>query len=527
MLRASDPRQHAVRRRARRGTCRSVVASSFAAIVLVAGCGGGGGGSSGTSATPPPATADYDLVALWETSSPSAGNPFYTTDYEDKHTSIFDDGNADRGVAAWLPCAAPNAAGPGGLAPDPAAIHAALGYSPLTNIPMQYACAQPAGTAPLYRLDRIDASGTSHLYTTSDGEAASALASGWHYERVEGYLFTDAVAGSTALYRLSRCAVSAGGCRTERRYTISPEARSGLLGDGWTDEGVAGYAFGGFANETATVSADGNVNGIATSVGAPVRTSIVDVAPPKQSIAVSGIDSGRPASTVSGYLISESTIRPVGATQQRLTFTLDTGTLFDAGSNIDHLPVFLRFHSELGSDGFPGLPYDGLGIFFAMPGWNADHCHDAATTGAQVFVELVANANRMVDGTPALDFVDCSANLAVPLGSARLYVVAVTVTDDAKLTYTITDAASGAHVADFGPGDYSGWFSCPLGLSTAALTTANAFCANPMSPDRFASFRSGYLIWPLFTREPSAAHGALQNVTLQWLDAGGAVLSSQ
>ena len=471
--------------------------------------------------------SDYDLVALWETSAAAGSNPFYTTDYEDKHLSIFVDGNVDRGSAAWLPCAPPNATGPGGRMPDPAAVHDELGYAALTNVPMRYVCAQPANSAPLYRLDLADAAGTSRLYTTSDAEALAALASGWRFERVEGYLLTTAVPGSTPLYRVSRCVVAGGGCRTERRYTISPDARSALLRDGWTDEGVAGYAFDGFANATASVSAEGNVNGIPTSVAAPVRTSIVGVAPPKQMIPIRGIDSGRPAATVSGYLISESTSRPSGATQQRLIFTLDTGTLFDAASNIDHLPVFLRFHAELGSDGFPGLPYDGLGIFFAMSGWNADHCHDAATTGAQVFVELVANANRMVDGTPALDFVDCSANLAVPLGSARLYVVAVTVTDDAKLTYTITGAASGAHVADFGPREYSGWLSCPLGLSTAALTTANAFCANPMSPDRFASFRSGYLIWPLFTREPSAAHGALQNVTLQWLDAGGAVLSSQ
>lgn len=528
MLYESDRLRHAVCKPARCGIRRAATPFSFAAIVLVAGCGGGGGSSGRTTTpTPTPMASDYDLVALWETSAAAGSNPFYTTDYEDKRLSIFVDGNVDRGSAAWLPCAPPTATGPGGRMPDPAAVHDELGYAALTNVPMRYVCAQPATSAPLYRLDLADAAGTSRLYTTSDAEALAALASGWRFERVEGYLLTTAVPGSTPLYRLSRCAVAGGGCRTERRYTISPDARSALLRDGWTDEGIAGYAFDGFANATASVSAEGNVNGIATSVAAPVRTSIVGVAPPKQMIPIRGIDSGRPAATVSGYLISESTSRPSGATQQRLIFTLDTGTLFDAASNIDHLPIFLRFHAELGSDGFPGLPYDGLGIFFALPGWNANHCHASAAAGAQVFVELVANANRMVNGARTLDYVDCAANLSAPLASGRLYTIAVTVSDDAKLAYTITDDATGVRVADFGPRDYSAWFICPLVPSSDVLSTANSYCANPMSPDRFANFRSGYLIWPLFTPETSPAQGSLQDVTLQWLDASGNVLSSQ
>ena len=511
----------------RAATCGFVALLGLSAAVAVLGCGGGGGSSGANSAPPPVIAANYDLVAFWETSTASGSNPFYTTDYEDKHASIFTDGNLDRGVAAWLPCATPETTGPGGRTPDPAAVHAELGYATLSTVPMQYACAQPANTAALYRLDLVDAAGTSHLYTSSDAEALSALASGWRFERVEGYLFTSAVAGSAPLFRLSRCVAAGGGCRTERRYTISADARSALVGDGWTDEGVAGYAFGGFDDTMASVSADGNVNGIPTSVAAPVHASIVNVAPPKQYIPVDGIDSGRPAATVSGYLVSESTSRPAGATQQRLTFTLDTGTLFDTGSNIDHLPVFLRFHAELGSDGFPGLPYDGLGIFFAMPGWNGNHCHALATTGAQVFVELVADANRMVNGTLPVDFVDCSANLVAPLASGRLYAITVTVTDGAKLAYTVTDVANGARVGDFGPHDYSAAFACPFDPVAGALSTANAYCANPMSPDRFASSRSGYLIWPLFTREASSAQGGLQNVTVQWLDANGNVLSSQ
>ncbi|MGH8801213.1 MAG: hypothetical protein ACREX6_02815, partial [Casimicrobiaceae bacterium] len=209
--------------------------------------------------------------------------------------------------------------------------------------------------------------------------------------------------------------------------------------------------------------------------------------------------------------------RPSGATRQILTFTLDTGTLFDSGTNIDHIPIFLRFHAELGSDGFPGLPYDGLGIFFSLPQWNGNFCRSTATAGAQIFVERAANANRLTATLPTGAFVDCAANLPQPLASNHSYSIAVTVTDDAKLGYTVTDLANGGLVASYALHDYSSWYPCPLVPDAGNLSTANAYCANPMSPDRFSNFRTGYLVWPLFTAQASGAEGAIRDVTLQWL----------
>ena len=300
---------------------------------------------------PPPqpdaGSSAYDLVALWELNSISHNDSFYTTDYQDKHQSVYSDGYADLGVAAWLPCARPTVVGPGGRPADPAAVHENLGYSGLTNVPMGFACDQPANTKPLYRLDQ-NTPNRNHFYTTSPTEAEAALSSGWQFERVEGYLFATQIDGSLPLYRVSRCWPAGSGCYVEHRYTLSAGAYGVLLEDGWSADGIEGYAFDGYDNPTVKVSANGNVNGVATSVSAPIQTSIQNVAPPKQYIPISGVDSGRPAATVSGYVVSNSSPRPAGATRQRLIFALYTGTLFDPGTNLDHIPVFIRFHAQMG-----------------------------------------------------------------------------------------------------------------------------------------------------------------------------------
>ncbi len=486
----------------------------------ISGCGGGGGGgTSGVQPMPVPGPQQgYDLVALWETNSAADSDSFYTTDYQDKRTSVFSNGYVDRGAAAWLPCAEATAVGPDGRLPDPPTVHDNLGYSSLTDVPMRFACAQPANARPFYRLDQNGPS-KRHFYTSSLPEAESALSSGWTFERVEGYLFATQVVGSMPLYRVSRSG--------EHRYSLSIEAREALLRDGWTDEGIEGYAFDGYNTPTAIVSANGNVNGYATSVSHPLQTPIQNVAPPKQYLPISGVDSGRPATTVSGYMVSNSSPRPAGATRQRMIFSLYTGTLFDPGTNVDHIPVFLRFHAQMGSDGLPGVPYDGLGIFFSFPHWNNNQCGSSATAGAQIFVERVANASRMVSGGPVMEFVDCAANLPAPLQSNHAYTITVTVTDDARLAYTVTDQADGSRFADFPLHDYRRWYICPLAPQAAGLSTTSAYCANPFSPDRFANFRTGYLIWPLFGSQPSSAQGALEAVTVQWLDDNDVVLSSQ
>jgi hypothetical protein len=500
---------------------------AYAFGLVISGCGGGGGSSSaGTAPAPPPQEGGYDLVALWETNSTAESNSFYTTDYQEKHRSIFSDGYVDRGVAAWLPCAEPTAVGPDGRLPVASTVHDNLGYSSLTDVPMRFACARPANARPLYRLDQ-NAPNRYHFYTSSQAEAEAALSNGWQFERVEGYLLAAQVDGSMPLYRVARCVPAASGCSVEHRYTLSVDARTGLLRDGWADEGVEGYAFDGYNNPTALVSADGNVNGLVTRVSDPIRTSIQNVAPPKQYIVISGVDSGRPATTVSGYVVSDSSPRPPGATRQRIVFSLYTGTLSEPGTNIDHIPVFLRFHAQLGSDGFPGVPYDGLGIFFSIPRWNNNQCGSSATGGAQIFVERVANASRMVNGGPAMEFVDCAANLPAPLKPDHTYSITVTVTDDARLGYAVTDLADGSQFANFPLHDYRRWYACPLSPQVGALSTASAHCANPFSPDRFASFRTGYLVWPLFSPQASNAQGALQAVTVQWLDENDVVLSSQ
>jgi hypothetical protein len=101
------------------------------------------------------------------------------------------------------------------------------------------------------------------------------------------------------------------------------------------------------------------------------------------------------------------------------------------------------------------------------------------------------------------------------------------VTDDARLGYSVTDLADGHQLANFPLHDYRRWYACPLSPQTGELSSASAYCANPFSPDRFANFRTGYLLWPLFSKQSSDAQGALEAVTVQWLDENNVVLSSQ
>ncbi len=196
--------------------------------LVISGCGGGGGSASVGAVPAPPAQPGYDLVALWETNSASGSDSFYATDYQEKHRNIFSDGYVDRGVAAWLPCALPTAVGPDGRLPDAATVHDNLGYSSLTNVPMRFACAQPANARPFYRLDQ-NAPNRNHFYTSSLAEAESALSTDWQFKRVEGYLFAAQVDGSLPLYRVSRCVPVESGCAVEHRYTLSVDARAALL----------------------------------------------------------------------------------------------------------------------------------------------------------------------------------------------------------------------------------------------------------------------------------------------------------
>jgi hypothetical protein len=205
--------------------------------------------------------------------------------------------------------------------------------------------------------------------------------------------------------------------------------------------------------------------------------------------------------------------------------------LFDPGSNLDHIPVMLYFHAQTGSDGMRSNPYDGIGMFFSFPQWGGNACHSPFTSGGQVFIERFADPPE----TPYhFDADDCRANLAQPLQSAHYYDVTITADDNAVMDVTIADASTNAILPLAQPGalpySFASKYACPLTHMAGALDTSMVYCDNPFSPDRFANFRTGYALTPMFQDSPAAAGmgiGSFSNFTVQWLDADGNTLRSQ
>jgi hypothetical protein len=444
----------------------------------------------------------YDLVPLWELESAAAGDMLYSTDFAQRNRST-SEGFADRGVAAWIPCAARTLKGPHGESPN-AAARPDFGYS----VPMDFGCAPPKNSVPLYRFHK-DVPQPRHAYATSTAEIEALAREGYVFERAEGYVFISQVAGSVPFYRLSRCVAGDRSCAGQDRYSKSADTRDTLLAAGWHSEGIAGYVFAGYDNRYAFASFTGTVNGVAGGGATPVRIPLQNVVAPKGTIALGG--AGR--HHVLGEFASNSTARPEGADRQRITFSLYTGDLFVAGkTNIDHIAVWLYGHAQIASDGQGGVPYDGLGIFFSLPQWAGNHCASDHATGGQIFVEEMARAR-----------VDCAANLSRPLEADRWYDLSLTVTDRAELSYAVRDRLTG-QTFSFSK-NYAGDYACPLTHAPGSLALLKLHCNNPFSYDRFPNTRTGYFIWPMFGAAP-AAGGQLADVKVEWLDSDNRALAA-
>jgi hypothetical protein len=444
------------------------------------------------------ASSRFDPIPLWEVYSVTRHEVLYTTSYAQRAAALRK-GFVDHGVVAWLPCAPVSHPGPhgekpaGGDEPD-------RGYP----LPMDFDCARPADAAPFYAFASA-APGGGRFHTASAHGAARARTEGYRFERVDGYVFTRRVPGATALYRMDACAPGSEQCHPDYRYTISAESRIIFRRAGWHDGGIAGYVFDGYRVPDVRATFKGDANGVTGAAPKPATVPIRDVAPPQGKRRIAG--DGR--ATFSGELAVNALPRPVGAFIERLSFTLHTGSLFDPGSNLDHLPIWLHAHQQFAADGIPGIPCDGLGIFLAGPRWGHDFCHGDSHGGGQVFVEEMGRVN-----------VDCAANLAAPLRSHHRYDFVLSLADDATLGYTVTDPAIGT-VVSFSK-NYAADYPCPLHAS-ASLPVAQAYCNNPYTRDRFPVGRSGYSLWPIFRSGDRS--GWYEDMTIEWLDRAGKRLS--
>lgn len=459
---------------------------------------------------------DYDLVPLWETYKSRFTDTFYSIDrtqYKDKLAA----GYVDHSVAAWLPCSSTTAHGPHKEVQAAGTIHANLGYD-ATEPPMSFACAQPADSAPFYRFYK-GVPVTDHFYTTSESDAEIAYANGFAFERVEGYLLQTQVPGSLPLYRLSNCLPLLGACDLEHRYTLSEAAKQALVAAGWNLDRIEGYAFRTYASTNASGTFTGTVNNYTGGGTSAVTFPIQGVIPPKFNTPLKA----QSRTNLFGQMEVNSTTRPVGATQQRLIFDLYTGNLFDLGTNITHVAFLLHGDAQIASDGVGGIPYQGLGVYFARQKSASPLCPgEPDAPNGQIYVELFGKVSG--------PFVDCNNKLPVPLLPNHLYGVAVTVTDGATLTYEIHDKQlAGQPILAFSTKDYSSWYTtCPLDSDTTISSASLSYCANPYVGTKFPVKGTGYYVIPVADHGSTIEYsGYYSNMYIQWLSASGTILSTQ
>jgi hypothetical protein len=460
----------------------------------------------------------YDLIPLWEARLVDARgehDSFYTTYFNDHRLAVKLGGFAEHGVAAWLPCSSDLLGGPDGEMPyigwriDGEASYADFVVHDSTRIPahgyptpwMNFDCRQPPGSMPLYRLH--DERGSDHVYTMSTAEARALLARGYTFERVEGYVFTAATNGAVPLYRL-RYAHSA--IDTEHRYTISVSVRQGLTDAGWTDEGIAGYVYAAYVNPHLNESGPADVfDGYAIpDFGAQ---SIRNVTPATQRVAFGGSLPG-PSST---EFVSNVTVRPAGAVWQRITFDFYSGDLFDAGSALDHIPVYLHYASTATTNELSYLPpYDGIAMVIAKaaPVGSPYNC-GAPTSGGQIFIELGAARNFL-----------CASNLKTPMQSRTWYRISYALGDWANVKVSVADA-KGVPLkfldgATAFARAFAGYYACPL---FGPYAPDQSYCANPFSFDGFPVNNTGFAMRPLFWTPAPDFTARIANFKAQWLDA--------
>jgi hypothetical protein len=95
---------------------------------------------------------------------------------------------------------------------------------------------QVDGTAPLYAMS--NSSNGDYFYTTDPNERESAMNSRGYQERgIAGYVATSQQSGTVPLYRMLNTS------NGQHFYTIESSERAKLLGQGFKDEGVAGYVW--------------------------------------------------------------------------------------------------------------------------------------------------------------------------------------------------------------------------------------------------------------------------------------------
>jgi len=488
----------------------------------------------------------YDLVPLWELHADviqgtTVHDTFYTTYGNDKKTATDTNGTllyANWGVAAWVPCSKDTVTGP----PPENATGSAKSASDVNQgyenplIPYEntaFACAQPTGTAPLYRLYK-GAPAYDHVFTTSSTEWHSLVAQGYEFDRVDGYVFTTQISGTVALYRLST-GVGIPNHDIEHRFTISSSARQSLLNNGWTDEGTIGYVFPApTATSVQATGINGHYNGVTVTTSSTTTVPTVNVTPP-----------------IAGYSAyaygnaSNTTVKPNGAVWQEIDFQLYTGDIFNlvgSAGNFTHLVAYLHYRGTPSkSDLCCIMTYDGLALaigstnsasFGAGRGIGPPCAAGDSTTG-QLYFEFGGEGRAFAPGKNLL----CDPKLNVNLQNNTTY----------KFTYFVDDAANvKINVDKLNPStglfeaqtfvktgtttfteSLTSYYPCPLNPAFGTLAANQSYCVNPESGDHWPSTNTGYMMdvaWDKYPNTPDNT-ATISLVHHHWWDGFGHIIN--
>lgn len=294
-----------------------------------------------------------------------------------------------------------------------------------------------------------------HIYLTDNypDELSYVLANGYVAEGIEGYLYTQQVPGSIALYRLGKFNANTGDL--VHIYATSISEANNLIAQGWTYDHVAGYMA-----RTSTFSGipGSGPDGFPYIPGGHYMSRRCGTHTSCQS------EKGFRNYYV-GYKSVLSTSKPAGTTRQTLSFDLWSPDYF---SSTQHEHIALGLHGE-----FPlnfaniesSTAHYGLGITIG------ETCAPGATT---VQIEAYWPTGNAVAGR-------CVPNA---LRNNQTYSFRITVTDAGMISYTVTpkggstpvlsDSLNGAALfTDRGypfPSDKTGYFIIPATLGSADYT---------------------------------------------------------
>jgi hypothetical protein len=307
------------------------------------------------------------------------------------------------------------------------------------------------GTQPLLRF-RIGAPAFDQVYLTADRaeEIAVALSLGYVADGEVGHLHVQPFPGAQAWYRLARFG-DAGD--VEHRYTASAERLARLVAAGYVQDGIAGWVAsthraGAFLEDGYLHAPGGHVitrrcGGIANCHGTP---SFRD--------------------HYSSFVTVQSTPKPVGASRQVMTFTLESRDLFGATQD-EHLAIALHGNLALDFNNIDSrINHHGVGIIVGA----------TACGRGTVKVEAYWPNGNAVSST-------CPTMLA-PLRNDSAYEFRIAVDDEGQLDYDVHEVETGERVmwesldttrlfaaskAPF-PTAMTGWFLAPATVATADYT---------------------------------------------------------